>query len=51
MRWLFAVLCLSIATLSHANASPALSGKTIDKVLATRTTDAAHALPALELAA
>ena len=28
-----------------------MDGKTIDKVLATRTTDAAHALPALELAA
>ena len=28
-----------------------MDGKTIDKVLATRTTDAAHAPPAMELAA
>lgn len=42
MRWLFAVLCLSLATLSHANASPALSGKTIDKVLVVKTTRQLH---------
>ena len=42
MRWLFAVLCLSIATLSHANATPALSGKTIDKVLVVKATRQLH---------
>ncbi|MGH8433900.1 MAG: L,D-transpeptidase family protein [Pseudomonas sp.] len=37
MRWLLAVLCLSFATLSHANAAPTLDGKAVDKVLVVKS--------------
>ncbi len=42
MRWLLAVFCLSVATLSHANASPTLQGKSIDKVLVVKSERKLH---------
>ncbi|PAU65377.1 hypothetical protein BZL41_06815 [Pseudomonas sp. PIC25] len=42
MRWLFAALCLSIATLSHANATPTLEGQQVDKVLVVKSERKLH---------
>lgn len=42
MRWLLVVVCLSFATLSHANASPSLQGKNIDKVLVIKSERKLH---------
>ncbi|MET1079891.1 MAG: L,D-transpeptidase family protein [Pseudomonas sp.] len=37
MRWLFAVLCWSFISLSHATATPSLEGTTIHKVLVVKS--------------
>ncbi len=37
MRWLFAVFCLSFATLSQATAADPLQGRVIEKVLVLKS--------------
>ncbi len=42
MRWLLAVLCLSFAAWSHANATPTLDGVRVDKVLVIKSERKLH---------
>jgi len=42
MRWLLAALCLFFATLSHANAAPALDGQAVDKILVVKSERKLH---------
>jgi murein L,D-transpeptidase YafK len=42
MRWLFALLCLTVALTGHANTSAPLDGKTIDKVLVVKSERKLH---------
>lgn len=42
MRWLFAFLCLSFASLLHANANPIPVGQSIDKVLVIKSERRLH---------
>jgi len=42
MRWLFALLCLTAAFSGHANTTPSLYGKTIDKVLVVKSERKLH---------
>ncbi len=42
MRWLFALLCLTIVMAGHASTTATLSGKTIDKVLVVKSERTLH---------
>ncbi|MDO9617407.1 MAG: L,D-transpeptidase family protein [Pseudomonas sp.] len=42
MRWLFALLCLTVALTGHASSTPPLNGKTIDKVLVVKSERKLH---------
>ncbi|MBM7059946.1 L,D-transpeptidase family protein [Pseudomonas sp. UL073] len=42
MRWLLAVLCLSFAAFTHANATPTLNGQSVDKVLVIKSERKLH---------
>ena len=42
MRWLFALLCLTIVMTGHASTTATLSGKTIDKVLVVKSERKLH---------
>ena len=42
MRWLFALLCLTVSLTGHANTTPSLNGKTIDKVLVVKSERKLH---------
>lgn len=42
MRWLFAFLCLSFASLLHANANPIPVGQSVDKVLVIKSERRLH---------
>ncbi|WP_298187630.1 L,D-transpeptidase family protein [uncultured Pseudomonas sp.] len=42
MRWLFALLCLSVALTGHASTAPMPDGKTVDKVLVVKSERTLH---------
>ena len=42
MRWLIALLCLSVVSLSHASTAPTLRGKPVDKVLVVKSERKLH---------
>lgn len=42
MRWLLALLCITVVSLSHASAAPTLGGKTVDKVLVLKSERKLH---------
>ncbi|MDG9928160.1 MULTISPECIES: L,D-transpeptidase family protein [unclassified Pseudomonas] len=42
MRWLLALLCITVVSLSHASAASALGGKTVDKVLVLKSERKLH---------
>ena len=42
MRWLLALLCITVVSLSHASAAPTLGGKAVDKVLVLKSERKLH---------
>ena len=42
MRWLIALLCLSVVSQSHASTAPTLRGKPVDKVLVVKSERKLH---------